>query len=1506
MPRLGGEADKLGNRYEGLWVVDAALDLIEGEYVDLVVEAIGDEAAGVEFFGTTSSGTREYHSIKRQQAEGNWTISRLAQGKPPSGRSILGDLVQKIQEGAVGVFSSGTSASELVKLLENARPSESHEDFQARIGGNGHLSGCFYKSIVPMCGNAEAAYFALRHLRVRTKLESDLIKDIERRIRSLFRTQTGAPPDTTVVRLLMADFVTSKLAARLTGDSFLSHLRGHGILLSPLSGHSTAGTQMQKLNRVYLREVDALLINRAEINREESATAYSSLLDHGKSVMLEGTAGGGKSCVVAQVVKQLDSHDIPTLVIRLDRLTEADHSAQAVGVRRELPDSPTITLGELAGGQPSVLCIDQLDALSIVSARQQSAWNALNELLDEASNYPNMRIIFACRTFDLEQDAQLRALVADEDRVTRIRVGELSDDTIQSAIESSGIAVSPLDHQQIRLLSVPLHLYLFLEAARSGDFDFTSRGELFDAFWRHKARNVNDRLGGRSSVWIETIAALCDVMSERESLVAPDYALDDRLEVIEAMASEAVVQVQDGEIRFFHESFFDYSFARSFLRTNSDLVRWLESDQQHLFRRSQVRQVLAFLRDRESDRPRYLQALSALLGHSGIRFHIKKLVLDWLHALPDPTKEEWDIAEGLVEQLGGHAWQVVSNSVPWFDVLQAMDRWEAWLNADEEAVNRTMLLLTMPEVLNARSATVASLVGPFQGRSANWRLRLRRLVEVGQRYTSPEMEDLVITLIKDGTLDTATGFAVNSDWWSVWYMRTTQVPAFTARVLGAWFDRQLEWAGELNRDHPFSGSPELVAYSQFSEHVISESAKRAPREFVREMYPRFIRFDKVVPKEWVVGPSASGSPDDQLRDALAEAMMSLAKTDPAELDSIMGAETLTDTKWMHSLVLRAWSSNPDHYGERIVRYLLARPDKRLEIGYDIAAGGADIFAAVSRTAVAAASAFCSDSSFTELENAILNIAPERERERGREGLTELVLLRALAKERVGEDARQRIQELERRYPNAPQRGAPQPYTRKNEAQRVMAPIPQETQLHMSDAQWLSAMAKHTGDLPAFVGDQFVGGAMTLSQDLKKLVAKDPERFSGLVNQMDATLLPIYFEAILNGLTDNGDGSGRAGTLEQVCSVLRRIRYLGVEVHGQEIAWAIRSLAKETLPDDIVQMLCRVALDDRDPQLDEWNIGGDEESPINQAINTARGAAATALAQLLFADRSRWSILEPTMGQLVEDRVLAVRSVAVESLLAILDTQRNDALAYFKRLAGGAGPILGTRYVERFLHYAIFRDYPAVRPTLMGMLESSEPHVVQTGARQIAVAALWVEEARGDEVVVLEMGEHARAGAATVYASNLSDGTVGTECEKHLRTLFEDECDLVRREASSCWVHLEPDQVASRGSLIDAFTHSLASARDASLLAYRLKDARQPMPAEICTLAERALEAFGSKAASIQYEEAGVAEELAALMVRLHEQTNDPVLRERVLTTIDQMIRSGFYGIDEQLRQQYDR
>ena len=79
--------------------------------------------------------------------------------------------------------------------------------------------------------------------------------------------------------------------------SLLNTLEEHGYLRSRLKGQRTVWEQIQKLNNSYLKEVEALLINREEIVREESAAAVTALLDQGKSVVIEGMAGSGKSCI---------------------------------------------------------------------------------------------------------------------------------------------------------------------------------------------------------------------------------------------------------------------------------------------------------------------------------------------------------------------------------------------------------------------------------------------------------------------------------------------------------------------------------------------------------------------------------------------------------------------------------------------------------------------------------------------------------------------------------------------------------------------------------------------------------------------------------------------------------------------------------------------------------------------------------------------------------------------------------------------------------------------------------------------------------------------------------------------------------------------------------------------------------------------------------------------------------------------------------------------------------
>jgi len=59
----GGYAEKLGNRYEGRWVVRQMLRLLNEEVRSVLVEAIGDDEAGVDLWIERIDGVLMPYSI---------------------------------------------------------------------------------------------------------------------------------------------------------------------------------------------------------------------------------------------------------------------------------------------------------------------------------------------------------------------------------------------------------------------------------------------------------------------------------------------------------------------------------------------------------------------------------------------------------------------------------------------------------------------------------------------------------------------------------------------------------------------------------------------------------------------------------------------------------------------------------------------------------------------------------------------------------------------------------------------------------------------------------------------------------------------------------------------------------------------------------------------------------------------------------------------------------------------------------------------------------------------------------------------------------------------------------------------------------------------------------------------------------------------------------------------------------------------------------------------------
>jgi len=108
--RSGGEADKLANRYEGLWTTYQLFEVLRGDALSLTPEPL-EEGVGVEFHKKLPGGVRESHSVKIQTPGNGWTLTMLTR-VAHNGRSFLGDLIGKTMADPVAraYFVSGVTA----------------------------------------------------------------------------------------------------------------------------------------------------------------------------------------------------------------------------------------------------------------------------------------------------------------------------------------------------------------------------------------------------------------------------------------------------------------------------------------------------------------------------------------------------------------------------------------------------------------------------------------------------------------------------------------------------------------------------------------------------------------------------------------------------------------------------------------------------------------------------------------------------------------------------------------------------------------------------------------------------------------------------------------------------------------------------------------------------------------------------------------------------------------------------------------------------------------------------------------------------------------------------------------------------------------------------------------------------------------------------------------------------------------------------------------------------
>ena len=337
--------------------------------------------------------------------------------------------------------------------------------------------------------------------------------------------------------------------------------------------------------------------------------------------LLVGNAGMGKSVVIRKTIQRLEKDGIKCFAIKADKLQPP------VGyTSNEHLELLRNTFSSLNQEKRSVLVIDQIDALSqYINSDRTKLENitALIKLFSDDKNTRNVRIIVSCRTFDLDFDPKLSLL----GREPKIKLGLLAKEDVEKVLDRLKVGLyKELGDKTQTVLLTPQHLNLFCRVyAKNKKKDYYSITDLYDELWLQTIGLAEVKINKEIAEKILYDLAL--KIYDGETLT-PQWDYDtSELKEANYLISEGIIEQIDNRATFFHQSMYDYVFARYYKKEKRSLIQDLLAKKKHqgIFMRSTVNFVLDY--ERTKNEKQYKEDVNAILFSGKIRTHIQLMLL---------------------------------------------------------------------------------------------------------------------------------------------------------------------------------------------------------------------------------------------------------------------------------------------------------------------------------------------------------------------------------------------------------------------------------------------------------------------------------------------------------------------------------------------------------------------------------------------------------------------------------------------------------------------------------------------------------------------------------------------------------------------------------------------------------------------------------------------------------------------------------------------------------------
>jgi hypothetical protein len=1206
MPPPGGLSDKIGNRYEGRIAVWRLLQLIDERYDSVRVrfEHPGDDH--FEWWVLRADDSRTYTQVKRQRApDKEWTVGTLVS------RGVLTSFGERLGADPTArcEFFSTLSASHLQDLTENATMAADLREFETQFA--------VAKDKQESWGEIQRAWPGITPEQAWLQLQRISVGTIdERTLRDTLHVSASAhvagSPDDVVARL--GEFLNDHLAQELTAEDVWDFLRKAGYPPVDWARDSSLHARIHDITSRYRAGIITDRGPLAEIRRSAAGKLATLVADPGGPAVVTVTAdaGLGKTALLGQVLDTLDTAAADdgtaperpvVLAARLDRLGEFT-DAPSLGSALRLPGSPAAVLSRVAAGRPALLVLDQVDAFGAGSGRNPARLEAVAEVLREA-RVLSVRVLLACRAFDLEVDPRLAHLAgitgpgrhAEGHHVEEF--GPLPAAEVDQALNDAGISPTSLTPSLRKVLRTPLHLRMLVTMQQRGQIDaagITTREHLFTGFYLTVCHEVEARQVGAPVT--EITDKLAATLSEHQELSVPAALLSEHPITLNHLISAGWLRHDAGRIAFAHEAFFDFAYAQRHIRSGLSLLDLLRSSEQHLFRRGQVRQILTL--EREQDREQYLRDIRDVLAAGDVRPHIKELIIALVTWVPDPVIEEWQALSTLgaatSNPLAERA-HVLAAQAPEFSRLLLAEGIVAGYLSGRATADLGARLCQL--LVRAHPDDVAELLHPYVGQPG-WAGRLARVLNLAPLQDSGRTADLMEAAIAAGDFDDAVrGLGGSSDLFSLLHGLGGATAARGARLVAACLRRRLTLlvsegaygpavtpegylantdmmgAGSAHRPEDetviekaliaihVAQSRRLMTDSMSAPEVLAALAADDPAAFVQYILPvvreaaRASRTGQITESgehDQAFGGRPSLYPEHDPADALlgrlAKAIQVAARAgDP---DVHVSVRLMAGSPLATEQVLAAAGFATGH------THLLNDTVSWLETGpYALAQGWYEDPRGLSADAIGQVCAQLPIGQTQKTQERAASYTNDVEKEhRHWYGAAAQQLLRDVPADRLTTQARARQGELDRKFPPRPGLERPSGAVRDIS---IQSPISLNAIARMTDGQLIGAMRRWSSDEWRPLEDgRLRGGATSVAQVIAAAAQADPDRFTAVLETLPLDIELVYIQQILSGL-------GRsAATPVQVMRAVKATR-AHVAICSREIAWLIGQAAAHLDP-----------------------------------------------------------------------------------------------------------------------------------------------------------------------------------------------------------------------------------------------------------------------------------------------------------------------------------------------------